>query len=93
MDFLFHCLANREESGLLWGYMASRYVIGITWVVKTHCGAAVRTNHFYYPVDEVLKITSIIPMLSKKYIIGIDEVGRGALAGPVTVGAVALKVG
>ena len=28
-----------------------------------------------------------------RYIIGIDEVGRGALAGPVTVGAVALRVG
>lgn len=28
-----------------------------------------------------------------KYVIGIDEVGRGALAGPVTVGAVALRAG
>ncbi|TSA44189.1 ribonuclease HII [bacterium] len=28
-----------------------------------------------------------------KYIIGIDEVGRGALAGPVTVGVVALRMG
>lgn len=29
----------------------------------------------------------------RRWIIGIDEVGRGALAGPVTVGAFALKVG
>jgi len=28
-----------------------------------------------------------------KYIIGVDEVGRGPLAGPVTVGAVAAKRG
>lgn len=32
-------------------------------------------------------------MTRKRYIIGIDEVGRGALAGPVTVGALALEVG
>jgi ribonuclease HII len=31
--------------------------------------------------------------MASRYIIGIDEVGRGALAGPVTVGAVALRMG
>ncbi len=31
--------------------------------------------------------------MASRYVIGIDEVGRGALAGPVTVGAVALKIG
>lgn len=35
----------------------------------------------------------MIPVLSKKYIIGIDEVGRGALAGPVSVGVLALNSG
>jgi ribonuclease HII len=29
--------------------------------------------------------------MTKKYLIGIDEVGRGSLAGPVTVGAVAIS--
>ena len=31
--------------------------------------------------------------MALRYIIGIDEVGRGALAGPVTVGVLALKAG
>lgn len=31
--------------------------------------------------------------MSKKYVIGIDEVGRGCLAGPVVVGAVLLRRG
>lgn len=31
--------------------------------------------------------------MSPKYVIGIDEVGRGALAGPLSVGAVALRLG
>src|SRR3989344_4665528 len=31
--------------------------------------------------------------MKRKYIIGVDEVGRGPLAGPVTVGAVAAKRG
>jgi len=31
--------------------------------------------------------------MASRYVIGIDEVGRGALAGPVTVGAVALRMG
>ncbi len=31
--------------------------------------------------------------MASRYVIGIDEVGRGALAGPVTVGAVALRAG
>ncbi len=35
---------------------------------------------------------SLGKILSHKWLIGIDEVGRGPLAGPVTVGAVAVKI-